>query len=113
MKPRVEFLQGTLDMLVLRTLALGPLHGYGIAQSIGRSTEAAIQVEAGSLYPALQRLELKRLVSAQWEAGRSGHRTRVYKLTPAGRKRLHAEVSRWEGFVRAVSRVLNPKPVEE
>ena len=109
----MEFLQGTLDMLVLRTLALGPLHGYGIAQSIRQSTEAAIQVEAGSLYPSLQRLELQGLLSAKWEDGKRGHRTRVYKLTAAGRTRLHAEVSQWEDFVRAVSRVLHPKPMEE
>jgi transcriptional regulator len=114
MKPsRVEFLQGTLDMLVLRTLAAGPLHGYGIAQAIRHSTEEAIQVEAGSLYPSLQRLELQGLLSAKWEVGKRNHRTRVYRLSPAGRKRLQAEVSRWEDFVRAVSRVLHPTPVEE
>jgi PadR family transcriptional regulator PadR len=110
---RVEFLQGTLDMLVLRTLALGPLHGYGVAQAILQTTDAAIQVEAGSLYPALQRLELQGLVTAKWELSERRHRTRIYRLTPAGRKRLLAEVSRWEDFVRAVSLVLHPKPVEE
>ena len=113
MKSRLEFLQGTLDMLVLRTLAAGPLHGYGIAQSIRQSTEEAIQVEAGSLYPALHRLELQGLVSAKWEDGKRGHRTRVYKLTASGRARLHAEVSRWEDFVHAVSRVLRPDPIQE
>lgn len=109
----MEFLQGTLDMLVLRTLAAGPLHGYGIGQAIRLSTEAAIQVEAGSLYPALQRLELQGLVSAKWEPGKGKRRMRVYRLTPAGRKRLHEDISRWEGFVRAVSRVLQPKLMEE
>ena len=109
----MEFLQGTLDMLVLRTLAAGPLHGYGIALAIRQSTDAAIQVEAGSLYPAMQRLELQGLVSAKWEAGKGKRRMRVYRLTTAGRKRLHTEVSKWEDFVRAVSRVLNPKPIEE
>jgi transcriptional regulator len=114
MKPsRVEFLQGTLDMLILRTLALGPLHGYGVAQAIRQTTEAAIQVEAGSLYPALQRLEMQGLVTAKWEVSERNHRTRSYRLTAAGRKRLHAEVSRWEDFVHAVSLVLNPQPMEE
>ena len=110
-RQRLEFLQGTLDMLVLRTLALGPLHGYGIAQAIRQTTDSAIQVEAGSLYPALQRLELQGLVAAKWEV--SKRRTRIYRLTAAGRKRLHAEVSRWEDFVHAVSRVLHPRPVQE
>src|SRR5882757_6610257 len=110
---RVEFLQGTLDMLILRTLALGPLHGYGIAQALRRSTEDAIQVEAGSLYPALQRLELKGWVTAKWEVSERNHRTRSYRITAAGKKQLRAEVSKWEGFARAVSMVLNPKPIEE
>jgi len=110
---RVEFLQGTLDMLILRTLALGPLHGYGISQALRQTTEEAIQVEAGSLYPALQRLELQGLLTAKWEVSERNHRTRIYRLTPAGRKRLQAEMSRWEDFVRAVALVLHPKPVEE
>jgi transcriptional regulator len=110
---RVEFLQGTLDMLVLRTLALGPLHGYGIAQAIKRATDEAIQVEAGSLYPALQRLELQGLVLAKWDEGGRGRRMRVYRLTAAGRKRLHTEVSKWEQFTRAVAMVLHPKAVRE
>ena len=109
----MEFLQGTLDMLVLRTLLAGPLHGYGIAQAIRRSTEEAIQVEAGSLYPAMQRLELQGLVSAKWEAGQGKRRLRVYRLTPEGRKRLHSEIGKWEDFVRAVSRVLNPRTSQE
>ena len=111
--PRKEFLQGTLDMLILRTLALGPLHGYGIAQALRRTTEDAIQVEAGSLYPAMQRLELQGLVTAKWELSERNHRTRIYRLTAAGRKRLHAEVSKWEHFTRAVSMVLHPKPIQE
>ena len=113
MKPRLEFLQGTLDMLILRTLALGPLHGYGIARALRHTTADAIQIEAGSLYPALQRLELQGLVAAKWEVSERNHRTRIYRLTAAGRKRLHAEVSRWESFVRAVAQVLHPKPAEE
>jgi transcriptional regulator len=108
MNARVDFLQGTLDMLVLRTVAQGPIHGYGIARAIRAGTGSAIQVEAGSLYPALQRLELKGLLAAKWEVSERNHRTRIYKLTPMGRKRLRAEVSRWEDFVRAVGQVLNP-----
>ena len=79
-------------MLILRTLASGPLHGYGIAQAIRRTTSDAIQVEAGSLYPALQRLELQGLLAAKWAASERNHRLRLYRLTPAGRKRLQAEV---------------------
>jgi PadR family transcriptional regulator, regulatory protein PadR len=114
MKPsRVEFLQGTLDMLILQTLAAGPLHGYGVAQALRRNTEDAIQVEAGSLYPALQRLELQGLLTAKWEVSERNQRTRIYRLTAAGRKRLRVEVSKWEHFARAVAMVLQPKPVEE
>lgn len=109
----MDFLQGTLDMLILRTLALGPLHGYGIAQALRRTTEDAIQVEAGSLYPAMQRLELQGLVTAKWDISERNRRTRIYRLTAAGKKRLHAEVSKWEHFTRAVSMVLHPKPIEE
>ncbi len=104
-----EFLQGTLDLLILRTLAAGPLHGYAIAGSIRRNTEEAIQVEAGSLYPALQRLELQGLLTAKWEISERNHRTRIYRLTAKGRRRLHAQVSRWEEFVRAVAQVLRPQ----
>jgi len=100
-------------MLIMRTLVLGPLHGYGIGRALRQTTGDAIQVEAGSLYPALQRLELQGLVTAKWEAGAGKRRTRVYRLTAAGRKRLHAEVSRWESFVSAVSLVLHPKLMEE
>lgn len=108
-----EFLQGTLDLLILRTLSAGALHGYAIAGSIRRITEEAIQVEAGSLYPALQRLELQGLVTAKWEISERNHRTRIYRLTPKGRRRLHVQLSRWEEFVRAVGQVLRPNPVEE
>jgi PadR family transcriptional regulator len=113
MNRRLEFLQGTLDLLILRTLALGPLHGFGISRAIRQTTDAAIQVEAGSLYPALQRLELQGLLAAKWEVSERNHRTRIYRLTPKGKKRLHAEVSRWESFVRAVAQVLHPTPAEE
>jgi transcriptional regulator len=110
---RVEFLQGTLDMLILRTLSASPLHGYGIARAMSRTTRQAIQVEAGSLYPALQRLELKGLLMAKWELSERNHRTRIYRLTAAGKRRLRAEVSRWESFVEAVGQILRPGPAEE
>ena len=100
-------------MLILRTLALGPLHGYGIANAIRRATGDAIQVEAGSLYPALQRLELKGLLHAKWELSERNQRTRIYRLTPAGRRRLRHEVSRWGKFARAVAQVLNARTAEE
>lgn len=112
-KNRVEFLQGTLDMLVLRTLAAGPLHGYGIAQAIRTNSETALQVEAGSLYPSLQRLELEALIDAQWETSAHNRRVRVYRLTAGGRKRLVQEQSRWEAFVRAVALVLHPRASED
>lgn len=105
---RLEFLQGTLEILILRTLLFGPSHGYAIAQHIRQTSEDALVVEAGSLYPALQRLELQKLISAKWEVGETNRKTRVYRLTPAGRKRLDASVSRWDGFVRAMALVLRP-----
>ena len=111
MKPsRVEFLQGTLDMLVLRTLAPGPLHGYGIAQAIRRTTDAAIQVEAGSLYPALHRLEKKGWLAAKWEPASKDQKRefKYYRLTVAGRKQLMAEESKWKQMVDAIARVMWP-----
>jgi PadR family transcriptional regulator, regulatory protein PadR len=111
-RDRFEFLQGTLDMLILRTLIFGPLHGYGIAQSIHHSSGEALRVEAGSLYPALQRLELKGLVTAKWEKSESNRRARYYALTPAGRKRLASDMSRWRDFSIAIARVLDPNPSE-
>ena len=109
---RLEFLQGTLEILILRTLLFGPRHGYAIAQHIRQTSDEALVVEAGSLYPALQRLELQKLITAKWEIGESNRKTRVYRLTPAGRKRLDSSVSRWEDFVRAMGLVLQPAPKE-
>jgi transcriptional regulator len=105
---RLEFLQGTLEILILRTLLLGPSHGYAIAQHIRQSSEDALMVEAGSLYPALQRLELQKLIAARWEISETNRKTRVYRLTPAGRKRLNVSMSRWDEFVRAMALVLKP-----
>jgi transcriptional regulator len=104
---RVELMQGTLDMLILRTLMLGPAHGHEIAKHIQRTTEDVLQVEHGSLYPALHRLERKGWVSARWEAPRGGKREfKYYRLTPAGRKQLLAEHSKWRQLVASIGRVM-------
>src|SRR5207302_4733726 len=106
---RVEFLQGTLDLLILRTLLAGPTHGHAIAKHIQRTSEELLQVETGSLYPALHRLEAKGWIAASWELSNKGKRARFYRLTPRGRKQLAAEQSKWESFSRAMRLVLNAK----
>src|SRR6476619_8259232 len=98
---RVELLQGTLDLLILRTLMAGPTHGHAIAKHIQRTSEDLLQVETGSLYPALHRLEAKGWVAASWKLSDKGKRARFYRLTPRGRKQLISEQSRWEAFARA------------
>jgi len=105
---RVELLQGTLDLLILRTLLTGPTHGHAIAKHIQRTSEDLLQVETGSLYPALHRLEAKGWISATWESSEKGKRARYYRLTPRGRKQLAAERSKWEAFSRAMGLILNP-----
>lgn len=105
---RVELLQGTLDLLVLRTLLAGPVHGHAIAKHIQRTSEELLQVETGSLYPALHRLEAKGWIAASWELSNKGKRARFYRLTPLGRKQLVAERSKWETFSRAMGLILNP-----
>lgn len=106
--PRMELLQGTLDLLILRTLLAGPNHGHAIARHIQRTSEALLQVETGSLYPALHRLEAKDWIAASWELSDKGKRARFYRLTPRGRKQLAAETSKWEAFSRAMGLILNP-----
>jgi len=110
---RVELLQGTLDMLILRTLLFGPAHGHQIAKHIQRTTDDVLQVEHGSLYPALHRLERKGWLSAKWEsAGKDLKREfKYYRLTPAGRKQLIAEESNWKQLAAAIANVM--WPVEE
>jgi PadR family transcriptional regulator PadR len=108
----MEPLYGVLDLLVLRTLLFGPLHGYAIATAIRDSSGEALNIEFGSLYPALKRLELKGWISARWETSEHNRRARVYRLTPAGRKHLRSETTQWSEFVRAVARVLK-SPTEE
>src|SRR5215469_18620859 len=99
---RVDLLRGTLDLLILRTLIAGPCHGHAIAKYIQRTSEDLLQVETGSLYPALHRLEAKGWIAASWELSDKGKRARYYRLTPRGRKQLVAEQSKWEAFSRAM-----------
>ena len=105
---RVDLLQGTLDLLVLRTLLSGPTHGHAIAKHIQRTSEDLLQIETGSLYPALHRLEAKGWIAANWELSDKGKRARFYRLTPVGRKQLAAEQSKWQTFSRAMGLILNP-----
>jgi transcriptional regulator len=101
-------LQGTLDMLVLRTLLLGPSHGYTIAQSIEQGSDEVLQIEQGSLYPALHRLENRGWIASFWGTSENNRKAKYYRLTPKGRKQLAVETSRWEEVVRAIGRILNP-----
>jgi len=107
-RSQTEILQGTLDMLVLQTLAPGPAHGHTIAYAIERRSEDVLQVEHGSLYPALHRLEQRGWIASFWGTSESNRKARYYRLTAAGRKQLSAETSRWERVVRAINRVLQP-----
>ena len=107
-RSRLELLQGTLDLLILRTLLAGPTHGHAIAKHIQRTSEDLLQVETGSLYPALHRLEAKGWIGASWELSDKGKRAKFYRLTPLGRKQLVAERSKWEAFTRAMGLILNP-----
>jgi PadR family transcriptional regulator PadR len=109
---RVGLLQGTLDLLILRTLLFGPTHGHAIARHIQRTSEEMLQVETGSLYPALHRLEAKGWIEASWEQSDLGKRARYYRLTRKGRKQLASEQSKWEAFARAMGLVLTPLPEE-
>ena len=105
---RVELLQGTLELLILRTLLRGPAHGHAIAKHIQRTSEGLLQVETGSLYPALHRLEAKGWIAASWEHSDKGKRARFYRLTTRGRKQLAAAHSKWDTFCRAMALILNP-----
>src|ERR1700758_5040540 len=103
-----EMLQGTLDMLVLRTLVVGPAHGHTIANAIERGSEDVLQVEHGSLYPALHRLEDRGWIASFWGSSENNRKAKYYRLTPKGRKQLLEQTGRWEELVRAVNRVLRP-----
>lgn len=105
---KLELLQGTLDMMVLRTASIGPANGYEIARSIERLSDDVLAVDHGSLYPALQRLERSGLISGKWEISSTNRRARYYRLTAAGRKRLAVEHSKWEQMAAAITRVMRP-----
>jgi PadR family transcriptional regulator PadR len=109
---RIDLLQGTLDLLILRTLLFGPTHGHAIAKHIQRTSEELLQVETGSLYPALHRLEAQGWIAASWELSEKGKRAKFYRLTAAGRKHLTAEQTRWDMFARAMGLVLKPADQE-
>lgn len=105
---RTDVLPGTLDMLVLKTLTLAQMHGYGIAQHLQQVSRDVIQVEEGSLYPALQRMQLKGWITSEWGQSPTGRRARYYNLTTAGRKQLGIEVSDFQRAIEAIGRVLRP-----
>jgi len=104
---RLELLQGTLDLLILRTLLPGKTHGHAISKHIQRTSEDLLQVETGSLYPALHRLEARGWIAAEWELSEKGKRAKYYRLTTKGRKQVQAEQTKWEAFSRAMGLVLN------
>jgi transcriptional regulator len=105
---RIELLQGTLDLLILQTLAQGPAHGHSIAKAIEQSSDDVLQVEQGSLYPGLHRLIKRGLITFDHGTSENNRRAKFYKLTPKGRKQLAVETGKWETLVRAIARVLRP-----
>ena len=111
-RPRVELLRGTLDLMILRTLLPGPNHGHAIAKHIQRTTDDLLQVETGSLYPALYRLEADGCIAASWDTSDKGKRARYYRITPKGRKQLASEQSKWHAFARAMGLLLHPAEEE-
>ena len=103
----MELLRGTLDLLILKTLSHGPLHGYGVSLAIRRATGDALQVDEGALYPALRRLEKRGLLEAEWRNSDTGRDAKFYELTPAGESGLASEMSKWTRYVEAMAQVLN------
>lgn len=108
-KERLVLLQGTLDLLILRTLIFGPQHGQGIARAIQQTSEDELLVEHGALYPALQRLEAQNWISAEWGTSENNRRARFYTLTKTGRKQLAKETSKWRRLAAAIGRVVGPE----
>jgi PadR family transcriptional regulator, regulatory protein PadR len=110
---RIDLLQGTLGMLILRTLQWGPQHGYAITQALRAQSEDFLQVETGSLYPALHRLEKQGWVRAEWRQTEANQRAKFYSLTAAGRKQLIEEHARWKQMVQAIGNIMDPAPAKE
>lgn len=106
---RIELLQGTLDLLVLQMLQWGPQHGYGISQMIRTNSGEVLQVDTGSLYPALHRLERQKAIKSEWKISENNQKVKVYRLTTSGKKQLADERSRWELLSQAIARTLNPQ----
>ena len=109
---KIDLLQGTLDLLILQTLQWGPQHGYGISQMIRTNSGEVLQVDTGSLYPALHRLERQQWVSSEWKISENNQRVKIYRLTAGGKKQLVSERSRWEQLAEAIARALNPENKE-
>lgn len=109
---RIEILQGTLDLLILQILRWGPQHGYGISQAIRNRSSEAFQVDTGSLYPALHRLEKQKWIASEWKVSENKQRVKAYRLTALGRKQLASEHSRWKQLMTAMAGILNPSAEE-
>ena len=105
-EPKLDILQGTLDLLILRTLAAGPMHGWSVSERIQQISEEVLQVNQGSLYPALHRLEHRGWITAEWKTSELGRRARFYRLTPSGRKQLEVERENWARLTLAIGRIL-------
>jgi PadR family transcriptional regulator PadR len=112
-KEPLDLLQGTLDLLILRTLIFGSEHGQGIARAIQQTSEQELLVEHGALYPALQRLEERGWISAKWGTSTNNRKARFYSLTPAGRKQLVTETTKWQRLSAAIARVLGPQTIDQ
>jgi len=108
---KAELLQGTLDMLILKALTQGPVHGYGIARWIQNTTDDQLQIEEGSLYPALYRMDRRGWIESEWGTSENNRRAKFYKLTPKGRAQLKEQVAGWQRFVSVVALILEPQPV--
>jgi PadR family transcriptional regulator, regulatory protein PadR len=107
-KNRIELLQGTLDMLILQTLQWGPRHGYGIVQALHANSGEALQLETGSLYPALHRMERQGWVRSEWKQTESNQRAKYYRITPPGKKQLASDLSRWQQMVDVIGSIMRP-----